>query len=165
MPLLRQSLYSQNVNLYLAPTADARDTWLPLMRTVASEGRCVVLSSNQCMRESSIPSWISGKKVDESAQTNGGSFPKLRRKSTVTEDGMEIALPCPKEETIMEADEDIRSSSKFICRGGSCVVSPLGDVVAGPLWDDDDGLITVEVDFEDCLRGRLDLDLGGSYSR
>jgi len=165
MPLLRQSLYSQNVNLYLAPTADARDTWLPLMRTIASEGRCVVLSSNQCMKESKIPSWISGKQEQGGVQSNGGNFPKLRRKSTVTEDGMEIALPCPKEETIMEVEEEKSSSSDFICRGGSCVISPLGDVVAGPLWDDDDGLLTVEVDFEDCLRGRLDLDLGGSYSR
>ena len=165
MPLLRQSLYSQNVNLYLAPTADARDTWLPLMRTVASEGRCVVLSSNQCMRESDIPSWISGKKGGENEADKTASFPKLRRKSTVTEDGMEIALPCSKEGTSSKVNGEKSSPSEFVCRGGSCVVSPLGDVLAGPLWDDDDGLLTVEVDFEDCLRGRLDLDLGGSYSR
>lgn len=167
MPLLRQSLYSQNINLYLAPTADARDTWLPLMRTVAIEGRCVVLSSNQCLRESDIPSWISGKSEEERPQTNGGTgVQKLRRKSTITEDGMEIALPCWQQgqETILEAEKD-SVSSDFVCRGGSCVVSPLGDVLSGPLWDNDDGILTVEVDFEDCLRGRLDLDLGGSYSR
>jgi nitrilase len=41
----------------------------------------------------------------------------------------------------------------------------MGAVLAGPLWDDDNGLLTFDVDFDDCLRGRLDLDVGGSYSR
>ena len=50
-------------------------------------------------------------------------------------------------------------------RGGSCIVSPLGEVLEGPLWEDEDGMLTTEVDFDDCLRGRLDLDVAGSYSR
>jgi nitrilase len=42
----------------------------------------------------------------------------------------------------------------------------MGDVLAGPLWEvEDGGLLVVEVDFEDCERGRLDLDVAGSYSR
>lgn len=166
MPLLRQSLYSQNVNLYLAPTADARDTWLPLMRTIACEGRCVVLSANQCMTKSNLPSWITEFNGENGSGTNGTARPeKLRRKSTYTEDGNEIALPEPKGEDGGEKAQTKPKVEDFVCRGGSCIVSPLGEVLKGPLWDEEDGLLVADVDFEDCLRGRLDLDVGGSYSR
>jgi len=170
MPLLRQSLYSQNVNLYLAPTADARDTWLPLMRTIACEGRCVVLSANQCMTRSNLPAWITGESSEGHLLTNGHSSPApagLRRKSTITDEGHEIVLPDrhEKENSSMSAIAEKSHEDDFVSRGGSCIVSPLGEILAGPLWDDENGLLTVDVDFEDCLRGRLDLDVGGSYSR
>ncbi|KAF4621919.1 hypothetical protein G7Y89_g14427 [Cudoniella acicularis] len=175
MPLLRQALYSQNVNLYLAPTADGRDTWLPLMRTVAAEGRCVVLSANQCIKKSNLPSWITGqqeeKPLKDDYNLNGYSstIPRFRRKSTITDDGNEIILPdlSPStSRTESPAKPKFKpESSEFVSRGGSCIISPLGDVLAGPLWEDENGLLIVDVDFDDCLRGRLDLDVGGSYSR
>lgn len=133
MPLLRQSLYSQNVNIYLAPTADSRDTWLPLMRTVAGEGRTFVLSANQCVRRRDLPEWI----------TNYYS----------------------------QKDQD--SADEYVSRGGSCIIGPLGEVLCNPIWEastDDEGdteagLSITEIDLDDCLRGRLDLDVAGSYSR
>ncbi|KAI9825369.1 MAG: hypothetical protein M1819_000535 [Sarea resinae] len=128
MPLLRHSLYSQNVNLYLAPTADARETWLSLMRTVAGEGRCFVLSANQCVKKKHLPPWV----ISEASTAVQASSPE---------------------------DED------FVCRGGSCIIGPLGEVLVDPVWEAEDELIAVEVDFDECEKGRLDMDVAGSYSR
>jgi len=124
-----------------------------------------------------LPAWITGKSEDGedtvsemSHGVNGHTKmpPRLRRKSTVTEDGHEIVLPGIEEAGTAAQQEKPQTkflSSEFVSRGGSCIISPLGEVLAGPLWDDEDRLLTVDVDFDDCLRGRLDFDVGGSYSR
>ncbi|KAI9795520.1 MAG: Nitrilase [Piccolia ochrophora] len=251
MPLLRHSLYSQNVNLYLAPTADARDTWLPLMRTIALESRAVTMSANQCVRNRNTPPWIwppsigGHMKTDNRTVDDGVKNPLPRRSSstvTKTEDNHEITWPSSssgqqpsknqaprggnshetslpltvsKESSVISSgDEESpalqstfrrRSSlvtktednheitwpdpqaplthdrthsnsvpsrvgkehgDDFACRGGSCIVGAMGEVVAGPLWEvEDGGLLIADVDFDDCERGRLDLDVAGSYSR
>jgi nitrilase len=199
MPLLRQSLYSQNVNLYLAPTADARDTWLPLMRTVALEGRCVVMTANQCITKSKLPTWITGSTEPGEVKTINGSASGSKRNSIQIEGGHEIAWhakdlvadenaasteginyagdhtpngsqtsPSVTKDTKMNDENTAQApavSDEFVSRGGSCIISPLGDVLAGPSWEVENDLLFAEVDFDDCLRGRLDLDVGGSYSR
>ncbi len=47
MPLYRQHLYEQGVQLWCAPTVDAREMWQTSMRHIAYEGRCFVLSACQ----------------------------------------------------------------------------------------------------------------------
>ncbi|CBX99475.1 hypothetical protein IAQ61_005272 [Plenodomus lingam] len=201
MPLLRQSLYAQNVNLWLAPTADARDAWASLMRTVGCEGRCFVLSANQCVKKKHLPKWITGEKKGDALQMQSSSQSvdqirseqptgSGRRKSTITrtEEGHEICLPIktnddesaidsspypdeesqissPKQQPIAAINSCFADGQEFVSRGGSMIVSPLGDVLAGPVWEKEDELLISDVDFEDCERGRLDLDVGGSYSR
>jgi nitrilase len=220
MPLLRFSLYSQNINLYLAPTADARETWVPLMQTIACESRAYVLSANQCVKRKNLPDWITGKssggkfgRDSGSNDTNVAARNKnSRRRSSIvtkTEDNHQISWPSPEPKpfskappqdqkttngtsplqlsTIPADDQavhdlsksqgDVASISKsqsqvdddsedFVSRGGSCIISPTGGILAGPLWEvEDGGLLIAEVDFEDCERGRLDLDVAGSYGR
>ena len=55
MPLARMAMYQQNVQLYLAPTADSRPEWTATMQHIAIEGRCFVLGCNQYMTKSMYP--------------------------------------------------------------------------------------------------------------
>lgn len=55
MPLLRTAMYAKGVELYCAPTADARGTWQVSMLHIALEGGCFVLSANQFCRRRDYP--------------------------------------------------------------------------------------------------------------
>ncbi|MDL2211569.1 carbon-nitrogen hydrolase family protein [Erysipelotrichaceae bacterium OttesenSCG-928-M19] len=55
MPLARANMYEEGVSLYLAPTADSRDTWQHTIKHIAIEGRCFVLSCNQYVTKSMYP--------------------------------------------------------------------------------------------------------------
>jgi nitrilase len=120
MPMMRAAMYAQRIQIYCAPTADGRSTWLPSMQHVALEGRCFVLSSNQFCRRSDYPS----------------DYPS--------------DLP--------------QEPDAIVSRGGSCIVDPLGNVLAGPLWDQE-GIITAEIDVAQVARALYDFDPVGHYSR
>jgi len=51
-----------------------------------------------------------------------------------------------------------------LIRGGSMIVGPLGDVLAGPL-EGETGLVVAEIDAEDIVRARYDFDPVGHYAR
>jgi len=55
MPLLRTAMYAKGIEIWCAPTADGRDSWIPSMQHIAFEGRCFVLSCNQFSRRSDFP--------------------------------------------------------------------------------------------------------------
>jgi len=56
MPLARYALYSQGVEVYVAPTYDSGDDWIGTMRHIAREGRCWVICSGVALTQSDIPS-------------------------------------------------------------------------------------------------------------
>ena len=55
LPLMRAAMYAKGIEIYCAPTADARDSWAASMRHIAIEGRCFVLSCNQFNRRRDFP--------------------------------------------------------------------------------------------------------------
>jgi nitrilase len=120
MPLLRTAMYAKGVQLYLAPTADDRDTWASSMQHVALEGRCFVLSCNQFTRRGDFPA--------NYAAVQGND------------------------------------PSTVISRGGSCIVSPLGKLLAGPNFDGE-AILTADLDMGDVARGKYDFDVTGHYAR
>ncbi|MDH4065499.1 MAG: nitrilase, partial [Acidobacteriota bacterium] len=120
MPLLRAAMYAKGVEIYCAPTADARATWLPSMRHIAQEGRCFVLSANQFARRRDYPP----------------DYP-----TPFGEDPLTV-----------------------LSRGGSCIIGPLGEVLAGPDFSSET-ILTAEIDVNDIARARLDFDAVGHYAR
>ena len=120
MPLLRMAMYAKGVQIYCAPTADGRETWLSTVRHVALEGRCFVLSCNQF--------------------TTRGDFPS--------------DIP----NTLAEQPGDIVST------GGSCIVGPLGEVLAGPARDGEQ-ILFADLDPDEIARGKFDFDVVGHYAR
>jgi nitrilase len=121
MPLARVALYNKRVELYLAPTADARGTWQATLQHIACEGRCFVLGCNQFVTKDMYPGDLEG--IEDL-----------------------VDLPDP------------------LCRGGSAILSPLGEYRAGPLFDQE-GTLIADLELAEVVRARFDFDVVGHYAR
>lgn len=120
MPLLRTAMYAKGIQLYCAPTADDRDTWLATMQHIALEGRCFVLSACQFLLRGDCP--------DDYGAVQGN-------------------------------DRDT-----VLMRGGSCIISPLGKVLAGPVFNQSQ-ILVADLDMGEITRGKYDFDATGHYAR
>lgn len=121
MPLARTAMYQKGVQIYLAPTADARDTWHATVQHIACEGRCYVLSCNQFVTKEQVPNDLPG-------------------------------------------IEELESQPDILCRGGSAIIGPLGQVIAGPLYGEE-GILFADLDLGEVVRSKVDFDPVGHYAR
>ena len=101
LPLMRAAMYGKGIEIYCAPTADPRDSWIASMRHIAVEGRCFVLSCNQFNRVSDFPAdYDATLNVDpQSIVTRGGSC-------IVDPFGNFLAAPNMEGEAILTAEID-----------------------------------------------------------
>jgi nitrilase len=60
--------------------------------------------------------------------------------------------------------EELASQPEIMCKGGSVIVSPLGEVIAGPLFDKE-GILTAELDMAEIIKAKFDFDVVGHYNR
>ncbi|SFG80449.1 carbon-nitrogen hydrolase family protein [Neptunomonas qingdaonensis] len=103
MPLARYALYSQGVEIYIAPTYDSGDGWIGSLQHIAREGCCWVVGSGNILKASDIPDDFPEKATlypDNDEWVNPGD-------SVVIAPGGEIvAGPMRKEEGILYCDID-----------------------------------------------------------
>ena len=52
----------------------------------------------------------------------------------------------------------------IVSRGGSCIVDPFGEILAGPHFDGET-ILLAEIDRNQITRGKFDLDTMGHYAR
>lgn len=102
MPAMRMHMYSRGVQLYCAPTADPRDTWVSSMRHIACEGRCFVLAANQFARRRDYPD-------DYPLEPDTDGETVLCRGNSVIVDplGEILAGPATEGPTILRAEVDL----------------------------------------------------------
>ncbi len=67
---------------------------------------------------------------------------------------------CPEDYPAIQGDDP----QTVIMRGGSAIISPLGKVLAGPLYNER-GILAAEIDTDEITRGKYDFDVVGHYAR
>ena len=64
----------------------------------------------------------------------------------------------------LQKHPELKEQPDIMCRGGSAIISPLGEVIAGPLFDKE-GILYAELDLSEIVRAKLDFDGVGHYAR
>lgn len=109
MPLARAALYAQGIDVYLAPTWDNSDVWVPTLRHIAKEGRVYVIGVTSCLRGSDVP-----RDLPRADEIYGGDDDWMARGNTAIcgPDGEIVAGPLEGQEGIVYAAVDADHARK-----------------------------------------------------
>jgi nitrilase len=118
MPLTRFYLYSQGVDLWIAPTLAQGDGWISTLRHIALEGRCYVVGVNPCVHQEQLPAGFPGR---DRVWVDNGEWVEPGNSVIVEPTGRILAGPVRHEETVLYADVD-----PAVVRAGRRMFDPVG---------------------------------------
>ncbi|MDI6771607.1 MAG: carbon-nitrogen hydrolase family protein [bacterium] len=64
----------------------------------------------------------------------------------------------------LEVRDELSELPEILSRGGSAIVGPLGEYLAGPLFGQE-GILTADLDLGQVVQGKFDFDVAGHYAR
>lgn len=102
MPLARYALYAQDIDIYVAPTWDAGESWLATMRHIAKEAGCWVIGTATALQGSDLPDDFPEREslFDPEEWINDGDAVVVKPMGTV------VAGPLTREKGILYAEID-----------------------------------------------------------
>jgi len=107
MPLARAALYAQGIEVYVAPTWDTSEVWVPTLQHIAREGRCFVIGACQAIRADDLPDDLPGRDL-----WADGEWLARGLSAIVAPGGSVIAGPLVEEEGLVVATIDPSASAR-----------------------------------------------------
>ncbi|KAH7512210.1 hypothetical protein FEM48_Zijuj12G0066400 [Ziziphus jujuba var. spinosa] len=107
MPHLRTELYAKGIEIYCAPTSEAREVWRSSMTHIALEGGCFVLSANQFCRRKDYPLPQEISSGDSNRDTSLDRILCAGGSVIVSPSGTILAGPNYQGESLISADLDL----------------------------------------------------------
>jgi nitrilase len=107
MPLARFYLYASGVDIWVAPTLDATDSWVTTMRHIALEGRCYVVGVNPCVHLDQIPADFPDRDLVWRPHDGNDQWVEEGNSVIVDPAGTILAGPARHEETILTAEIEL----------------------------------------------------------
>ncbi|MBI3884143.1 MAG: carbon-nitrogen hydrolase family protein [Opitutae bacterium] len=134
MPLARAAMHAQHETVHVAQWPTVREMHLVASRHYAFEGRCFVLAAGTVL-------------------TRGDVLTGFRAHGAAAEAAAESLL-----------QQIPGDDGTLLLRGGSAIIAPDGDLLAGPLHRET-GILHAELDLALITDGHLTLDTAGHYAR
>lgn len=108
MPLVRFFLYSEGVDIWIAPTLAGGDAWIATLRHIAREGRCYVVGVNPCLHADQIPSDFPNRdSVWTLGEGDDAKWPEPGNSVIIGPNAEILAGPVRREEKILYAEVDL----------------------------------------------------------